>query len=122
MQPDLVAEFAEAYQQEVNRQRAGADAARERAVRELAQVERKLAGLIKAIAGGLRAPSLQQTLDDLERRRAQLAHQLANGAGSPAPAAPEPSPGLPPQGERTRGGAARSGARWGSAHHTARAD
>jgi hypothetical protein len=29
MQPDLVAEFAEAYQQEVNRQRAGADAARE---------------------------------------------------------------------------------------------
>ena len=45
MQPDLVAEFAEAYQQEVNRQRAGADAARERTSRELAQVERKLAGL-----------------------------------------------------------------------------
>src|SRR5512132_1783285 len=72
MQPDLVAEFAEAYQQEVNRQRAGADAARERAVRELAQVERKLAGLVEAIAGGLRAPSLQQTLDDLEQRRANL--------------------------------------------------
>ena len=88
MQPDLVAEFAEAYQQEVNRQRAGADAARERTARELAQVERKLAGLVEAIASGLRAPSLQQTLDDLEQRRAELSHQLA--------AAPAPLPRLHP--------------------------
>jgi site-specific DNA recombinase len=88
MQPDLVAEFAEAYQQEVNRQRAGADIARERAAREMAQVERKLAGLVEAIANGLRAPSLQQTLDDLERRRAELTTQLA--------AAPAPLPRLHP--------------------------
>ena len=87
MQPDLVAEFAEAWQQEVNRQ-GGADVARDRAARELAQVERKLAGLIDAIANGLRAPSLQQMLDDLERRRAELAHRLAT--------APAPLPRLHP--------------------------
>jgi hypothetical protein len=88
MQPDLVAEFAEAWQQEINRQRAGVDVARERTARELAQVERKLAGLIDAIANGLRAPSLQQTLDDLERRSAELKAQLA--------AAPAPLPRLHP--------------------------
>jgi hypothetical protein len=88
MQPDLVAEFAEAYQQEVNRQRAGADAARERTVRELTQVKRKLAGLVDAISCGLRAPSLQQTLDDLEKRRAELTKQLAE--------APAPLPRLHP--------------------------
>ena len=100
MQPNIVAEFAEAWQQEVNRQRAGADAGRERLARELAQVERKLAGLVEAIAGGLRAPSLQQTLDDLEQRRAPSA---GNGAGAPAAPAPEAWP---------RSGAARSPS-WG---------
>jgi hypothetical protein len=88
MQPDLVAEFAEAWQQEVNRRRAGADVARERTARELAQVERKLAGLIDAIANGLRAPSRQQALDGLERRRAKLAQRL--------PTAPTPLPRLHP--------------------------
>ena len=81
MQPELVGEFAEAWQQEVNRQRAGADAARQRTARELAQVERKLAGLVEAIAAGLRAATLQQTLDDLEQRRADLAQQLAAAPG-----------------------------------------
>jgi len=82
MRPDLVAEFAEAYQQEVNRQRAGADATRERMARELAQVERKLAGLIDAIANGLRSPALQETLDDLEQRRAELADRLTTTSAS----------------------------------------
>ncbi|MGE5780186.1 MAG: hypothetical protein ACM30D_12885 [Hyphomicrobiales bacterium] len=57
MQPDLVAEFAEAWQQEVDRQRAGADVIRERTARELAQVGRKLAGLVEAIAGGALVPA-----------------------------------------------------------------
>ena len=34
--------------------------------RELADVRRKLDGLIEAIADGLRAPGLQQRLDELE--------------------------------------------------------
>ena len=122
MQPDLVAEFAEAYQQEVNRQRAGADAARERTSRELAQVERKLAGLVEAIANGLRAPSLQQTLDDLEQRRAELTETARLSAGATAAAAPQSRRGLPPQGHRARGGAARSDARNRGARHPARAD
>ena len=45
--------------------------------RELAEVRRKLDGLIAAIADGLRGPGLQQKLDDLEARKATLEEALA---------------------------------------------
>ena len=44
--------------------------------------------MVEAIANGLRAPSLQQTLDDLEQRRTELTEQLAS--------APAPLPRLHP--------------------------
>ena len=52
--------------------------------REMVQVERKLDGLIEAVADGLRAPGLQAKLDVLENRRAELTRLLAE-AVSPAP-------------------------------------
>jgi site-specific DNA recombinase len=58
MAPELVEEFVRAVQKEINLQRRKDDAVREAKKRELAEVTRKLNGLIDAIADGLRASGL----------------------------------------------------------------
>ncbi len=45
--------------------------------RELAAIKRQLDGLVDAIADGLRAPGLQQRLDELEARRVEIEQSLA---------------------------------------------
>jgi len=88
MAPELVKEFIAEFHREVNR------FSRDREVdlglqrRELEEVNRKLAGLIEAIAEGLRAPGLQAKLDELESRKTALEAKLA--------AAPPPVPRLHP--------------------------
>ncbi len=83
MAPDLVAEFIKAFTAEWNRLAASVSADQEAAERELAAVERKLAGLIDAIADGFRAPGLQAKLDTLEARKATLQQQLASPVAGP---------------------------------------
>ena len=83
MAPDLVAEFIEEFHREVNRQRQGAELERATTESELAAVTRKLNGLVDAIAEGFRATGLQQRLDDLETRKAELEARLAAPAPSP---------------------------------------
>jgi site-specific DNA recombinase len=78
MAPELVEELIRAFQKEVNLQRREDDALREVQGRELATVRRKLDGLIEAIADGLRAPGLQQRLDELEARRSEIEQGLAS--------------------------------------------
>jgi len=77
MAPELVEEFVAAYHEEVNRARRDATAARVGKERELGEVNRKLDKLIDAITEGIRAPGLQQRLDDLEGRKAALERELA---------------------------------------------
>jgi DNA invertase Pin-like site-specific DNA recombinase len=77
MAPDLVAEFIDEFHREVNRQRHDAELERTTAQSELAAVSRKLDGLVEAIADGLRGAGLQQRLDELETRKAQLETTLA---------------------------------------------
>ena len=67
-----------------NRVQAEASAALADNKRTYEAVERKLSGLIDAIADGLRAPGLQQKLDELEARKASLQAQLVS-APAPAP-------------------------------------
>ena len=55
MQPQYVEEFVRAYHAEINSQSKEQDASRDRLTAELANVTRKLDGLIDAIADGLRA-------------------------------------------------------------------
>ena len=83
MAPELVEEFVRAVQQEINLQRREDDALRDAKKRELAEVARKLNGLIDAIADGLRAPGLQQRLDELEARRVRLEQGLATVPTTP---------------------------------------
>jgi hypothetical protein len=79
MAPELVEEFVRAFQKEINLQRREHDALRDAKMRELADVRRKLDGLIEAIADGLRAPGLQRRLDELEARRTEIEQDVAAG-------------------------------------------
>ena len=83
MAPALVEEFISAFHEEVNRQRRDAGAGRAGKERELAEVTRKLKGLVDALAEGYRVPGLQQRLDELEARRSALEQELAAPAPSP---------------------------------------
>jgi site-specific DNA recombinase len=76
MAPELVEEFIKAFQHEINRQRRDNDVRYEVKKRELAEVKRKLTGLIDAIAEGLRGAGLQQRLDELEERRNEIEQEL----------------------------------------------
>ena len=75
--------FIAAFHAELNNQRAARTAGRAAQERELAEVRRKLDGLIDAIAEGMRAPRLQQRLDELEARRAALEQALSDEASPP---------------------------------------
>ena len=83
MAPELVEEFVCAFHKEINLQRRDDDALREAKKRELTDAVRKLNRLIDAIADGLRAPGLQQRLDDLEARRKHLEKDLSNSPTTP---------------------------------------
>jgi hypothetical protein len=104
MQPEHVATFVEEFTAEWNRLRAEASAQGAVRGREVETIERKLAGLIDAIAEGLRAPGLQQKLNKLEARKAALSADLKRApASSPPQLHPNLAEGLP----RARGPAAR---------------
>ena len=83
MAPELVEEFVRAVHKEINLQRREDDALRDVEKRELADVIRKLNGLIDAIADGLRAPGLQQRLSELEARRVRLEQDLVTRSTTP---------------------------------------
>ena len=104
MAPELVAEFVREFAAEWNRAAAEGAAGHESAARELAAVQKKLDGLIDAMADGFRAPDLQSRLDALGVKRDALSVKLA--APAPAPArtspAPEPRRGLPGEGRDAR--------------------
>ena len=62
MQPELVEEFIGAFTEEVNRQLATEERSHSGKARELAEVTRRVDGLIEAIADGLRTPGLKAKL------------------------------------------------------------
>ena len=83
MAPALVEEFITAFTAEVNRQRRHNEAARSAVHQELAAVKRKLAGLLDAVAEGIRGPDLQNRLDELAARKEALLRALEEPAASP---------------------------------------
>ena len=83
MQPAHVAEFVTAYTAEWNRLAAEHSATTAAHRRELDSVTRKLDGLIDAIADGLRGAGVQQKLDTLEARKAELTRLIATSEAPP---------------------------------------
>jgi hypothetical protein len=97
MGPELIKEFIAEFYREVN------CLSRERKVdlglqRRWIEVNRKLRGLIEAIAEGLRAPGLQAKLDELERRKAAARGRAGHRPARGAAAAAQPGRDLPAQG------------------------
>jgi site-specific DNA recombinase len=90
LSPEYVKEFIDAFHAEVNRQRRDAEIASAIKRKELDEVQRRLDGLIDAITDGLRAPSLQTRLDQLESRKSELQRELETAP----PAAPRFHPRL----------------------------
>ena len=69
LSPELVAEFAGAYADEIRAARALTSERSVLARKELTDVTRKIAGILDAIERGAWSPSLQVRLDELERQK-----------------------------------------------------
>ena len=83
MDPELYAVFVAEFTAEWNRLQAdaGADLAAKRS--ELAEVRRRIEGLIRAIEAGLYEPSMKARMQALERRREALEAELASAVDRP---------------------------------------
>ena len=84
--PDMVTEALAAYEAEAAAVRRNAVAASSGRRRELEDVERKLAGIVRAIEDGAWSDVLRARLAELEGRRAKLQQELA---AAEAPSVPE---------------------------------
>ncbi len=83
MAPDLVAEFVAEFQAEVNRAARAAERRAAATRRDLAAVERRIAGILTAIEDGNYNPTLTARLTELEARKTTLEADLAAAAGPP---------------------------------------
>jgi site-specific DNA recombinase len=72
MRPELVREFIAEYHRELNRLNGTVDVDRNRQRDDLARTEREIRAVIEAIKSGLRTPSMQAELLDLEHRKERL--------------------------------------------------
>jgi hypothetical protein len=90
--PELFEAFARAYQAEANRLAQTAVAARAGLEGRLAAVERKIAGLVRAIKDGLYQPVMKERMATLEAEKAQLQAELS---ARTEPAAVALHPNLP---------------------------
>ncbi|WP_229726022.1 recombinase family protein [Frigidibacter albus] len=84
LHPELIAVFVEEYRQAWNAAQAGASAGREKQERELAQVEKKIAGILAAIEDGMYHSSMKAKMAELEATKAQLTASLAASPEPPA--------------------------------------
>ena len=74
--PDLVAEFVRAFAEEIATAQRDAAGVSQRLKGELADVERRLEGVLKAVENGAWSDALQLRLQDLEARKKALAAEM----------------------------------------------
>jgi site-specific DNA recombinase len=81
--PELVEEFARAFQEEVNR--LAAEKIRHRAEDEgqLEAARREIASVVRAIEDGMYQPSMKARMDELEAEKAMLEERLASAPEAP---------------------------------------
>jgi len=83
MAPELVKQFIAEFTAETNRSYNDRDLQATHKRKELADVSRRLDGLIMAIADGLRTTGLEAKLEELEQRKSTLEAELAAAAPKP---------------------------------------
>jgi len=74
--PDLMEIFVSAFQAELSALQGRAGSERARLTRDLGAVERRLAGVMRAIEDGARNDSLRSRLNELEQTKAAITAQL----------------------------------------------
>ena len=84
LRPELIATFVEDYRRAFNAEAAGADAAREKARRDLGQIDKKIRGILAAIEDGLYQPSMKDRMAELEAEKATLQRSLEQSPEPPA--------------------------------------
>ena len=84
LRPDLVSSFVEEYRRAFNAGAADAGADRDRAKRDLAKVDKKIAGILAAIEDGMYHASMKEKMAGLEREKADLSARLADQPEPPA--------------------------------------
>ena len=84
LHPELIAAFAEEYRRAFNETAADANAERDKAKRDLAKVEKKIAGILAAIEDGMYHPSMKEKMAGLEAEKSGLARFLATSPEPPA--------------------------------------
>jgi site-specific DNA recombinase len=85
MAPELVGTFIEEFNAELRRLTADSAAERNSAQRMLAEADRKIASIVKAIEDGAYTPALKDRLAALERQKAEAAAKLAATKTQPVP-------------------------------------
>ncbi len=84
LHPDLIATFVEEYRRAFNAEAAGADAAREKARRDLSQIDKKINGILAAVEDGMYQPSMKDRMAELECEKAALQRALEESLEPPA--------------------------------------
>ena len=75
--PELVEHFVKTFEEEVSRRHKESGRTKARLESQMAEVQRKLEGVLRAIENGAWNVSLKQRLDALEAEKQQLHDQLA---------------------------------------------
>jgi len=83
MAPELVAAFIDEFNAEFHRLAGDAEAERDAAHQALADANRKIGGILKAIEDGAYHPTLKERLTQLEREKAAAAARLAASQSKP---------------------------------------
>ena len=83
MAPDLVADFVDAFNAEMRKLATSAEYETLAAKRTLAEIERKLAAIVRAIEDGAYTDTLKARLTKLEQEKAQTEARLCAGKRAP---------------------------------------
>jgi len=84
MAPEPFREFAKAFHDELNRAAAETERQRAQLAHDLAAVERRIEGMLRAIEDGLYNPSMKDRMAALEERKRILAEEIGLTARDPA--------------------------------------
>nr|WP_240794049.1 recombinase zinc beta ribbon domain-containing protein [Pseudorhodobacter turbinis] len=84
LQPDLIATFIEEYRRAFNAEAASANADRDKARRELNQIDKKIAGIMAAIEDGMYQPSMKDRMAALDAEKQALTKLLEESPEPPA--------------------------------------
>ena len=84
LHPDLITTFVEEYRRAFNVEAAGADAAREKARRDLAKIDKKIGSIMAAIEDGMYQPSMKERMAELENDKRKLDAFLSQSPEPPA--------------------------------------